>query len=52
VADLTVIDPAAEWTVETEKLVSKSRNTPFAGWKLKGTAACTILGGKIVFSRQ
>ncbi|KAB0669648.1 dihydroorotase [Oryzomonas sagensis] len=51
VADVTVIDPAAEWTVETEKLVSKSRNTPFAGWKMKGAAACTIRGGAVVFSR-
>lgn len=52
VADLTVIDPAAAWAVETEKLVSKSRNTPFAGWKMKGAAACTIRGGIVVFSRQ
>ncbi|KAA0895211.1 dihydroorotase [Oryzomonas rubra] len=51
VADLTVIDPAAEWPVETEKLVSKSRNTPFVGWKMKGVAACTIRGGAVVFSR-
>jgi dihydroorotase len=52
VADLTVIDPSAEWTVETETLASKSRNTPFAGWKMKGRAACTIRGGAVVFSRQ
>jgi len=52
VADLTVIDPSAEWTVDTEKLSSKSRNTPFAGWKLKGAAVCTIRGGAVVFSRQ
>ncbi|KAB0666842.1 dihydroorotase [Oryzomonas japonica] len=51
VADLTVIDPAAAWAVETEKLVSKSRNTPFIGWKMKGAAACTIRGGAVVFSR-
>jgi len=51
VADLTVIDPAAEWTVETEKLVSKSRNTPFGGWQMKGAATCTILGGAVVIPR-
>ncbi|GFE61232.1 dihydroorotase [Geobacter sp. AOG2] len=51
VADLTVIDPTAEWTVEPEKLASKSRNTPFAGWRMKGAATCTILGGVVAFPR-
>ena len=36
VADITVIDPSAQWTVETEKLASKSGNTPFDGWRMKG----------------
>lgn len=48
VADLTVIDPSAEWTVEAEKLASKSGNTPFGGWRMKGAAACTILAGTVV----
>ncbi|MDD5284267.1 MAG: dihydroorotase [Desulfuromonadaceae bacterium] len=48
VADITVIDPAAEWTVEKEKLASKSKNSPFLGWKMKGVAATTILAGTIV----
>lgn len=52
VADMTVIDPSAEWMVEMEKLVSKSRNTPFSGWRMKGAAACTILGGAVSFLRQ
>jgi dihydroorotase len=51
VADITVIDPSAEWTVETEKLAGKSRNTPFGGWRMKGAATCTILGGAVAFSR-
>jgi len=48
VADMTVIDPSAEWTLEAEKLASKSRNTPFGGWRMKGAATCTILGGRVV----
>jgi dihydroorotase len=52
VADMTVIDPSAEWTVEAEKLAGKSRNTPFSGWRMKGMATCTILGGAVAFSRQ
>ncbi len=51
VADITVIDPACEWTVEKEKLASKSKNSPFLGWKVKGAATVTVLAGKIVYSR-
>jgi dihydroorotase len=51
VADITLIDPAAEWTVEKEKLASKSKNSPFLGWKLKGAASATILAGIVVHSR-
>ena len=49
VADITVIDPDIEWTVMPEKFLSKSRNTPFAGMRLKGRAVLTIVGGEIVF---
>ncbi len=48
-ADITVIDPNLEWTVAPEKFLSKSRNTPFAGMRLKGTAILTIVGGEIVY---
>ena len=51
VADITVIDPACEWTVEADKLSSKSKNSPFLGWKLKGAASATVLAGKVVTSR-
>ena len=47
-ADITVIDPDREYTVEKNKLHSKGKNTPVAGRKVKGIAACTIVGGKIV----
>lgn len=49
-ADLTIIDPAARWTVQPEKFRSLSRNCPYAGWKLAGRADKTIVGGKIKFS--
>jgi dihydroorotase len=51
-ADITIIDPAAQWTVTEEGLASKSKNSPWLGEKMKGGAAYTILGGKIVFKRQ
>ena len=50
-ADVTLIDPALKWTVDAGSFRSKSRNTPFAGWALKGVATCTILCGRIVFKR-
>jgi len=49
VADVTIIDPNLDWTVAPEKFLSKSRNTPFAGMRLKGRAVLTIVGGEIVY---
>jgi dihydroorotase len=49
IADITVIDPAREWTVEAEKLASKSKNSPFLGMKMKGRAAYSIVSGKVVY---
>jgi len=46
-ADITIIDHAQEWTVDSSQFMSKSRNTPFDGWVLKGKAVQTIVGGKI-----
>lgn len=51
VADITVIDSSAEWVVEADKLASKSKNSPFLGWRVKGAAECTILAGKVVYKR-
>ncbi len=48
VADITLFDPAVEWTVDAEKLSSKSKNSPFIGWKVKGKAVATIVAGKLV----
>ena len=45
-ADVTLIDPELEWTFEASASQSVSRNTPFDGWKLKGRAVRTIVGGR------
>ena len=49
VADVTLIDPNLEWTVSASDSQSMSRNTPFDGWKIKGRAVRTIVGGKTVW---
>lgn len=46
-ADITIIDPEIEWTVEPSQFRSKSRNTPFAGWRLRGKAVQAIVGGRV-----
>jgi dihydroorotase len=51
-ADVVVIDPAAEWIVRPEEFYSKSRNTPFAGRRLRGRAGATIVRGQLVFARE
>ncbi len=47
-ANLCVIDPAASWVVEPERLASRSRNTPYAGRKLTGRVRHTLLFGEPV----
>ncbi|MFQ5658764.1 MAG: amidohydrolase family protein, partial [Candidatus Methylomirabilales bacterium] len=48
-ADITIIDPDREWIVEEGELKSKSKNSPFIGWKLKGKAVMTIVAGQVVW---
>ena len=48
-ADVTLVDPAASWEVDPSRFKSKSRNTPFAGWKVKGRVTHTIVNGRLVF---
>jgi len=50
-ADITIIDPDKKWTVDPKHFRSRSKNTPFAGFKLSGLVDKTILGGRVVFSR-
>jgi dihydroorotase len=49
VADVTLINSDLEWTVDKEASFSRSRNTPFHGWELKGRAVRTIVSGKTVW---
>jgi dihydroorotase len=51
-ADVTLIDPDLEWTVDADSFQSLSRNTPFNGWKLKGRAVQTIVRGKTIWRLQ
>lgn len=46
-ADITVIDPKLEWTIDPLQFKSKSRNCPFAGWKVRGRAVATLVGGVV-----
>lgn len=50
-ADVTIIDPDVRWTVRPDQFRSKSGNTPFAGWNLRGRAETVIVGGRIKYSR-
>jgi dihydroorotase len=50
-ADVVLIDPTAEWTVEPDRFYSRSRNTPFAGRRLRGRADATVVRGQVVFRR-
>ncbi|HEY5232704.1 MAG TPA: dihydroorotase [Verrucomicrobiae bacterium] len=51
-ADVTIFDPDEEWIFRAEESASKSKNTPFNDWKLKGKVSATIVGGKNVFSEK
>jgi dihydroorotase len=50
-ADVTLIDAQTEYTVDRREFRSKSRNSPFHGWTLRGRAVMTICTGNIVYSR-
>ena len=48
-ADVTIIDPEIEWTYDVTQSASKSRNSPFHGWQMRGKAERTIVGGVTKF---
>ncbi len=50
--DVTIIDPNVDWIFRVAESASKSRNSPFNGWKLKGRALATIVAGKKVWVEQ
>ncbi|NPV91428.1 MAG: dihydroorotase [Firmicutes bacterium] len=51
-ADITIIDPGLELTVNAEEFVSKGRNTPFGGMKLRGWPVATLVGGRLVMRER
>jgi dihydroorotase len=51
-ADVTVLAPDARVTIRAAALRSRSKNTPFDGWELRGAAAATIVGGRTVFTNE
>ena len=51
-ADVVVIDPEAEYLIDPKEFVSKGKNTPFGGKKVKGKVMATVCGGKIVYEAE
>jgi dihydroorotase len=51
-ADVTIFDPQAEWVVDTDKFVSKGKNTPLEGATLRGRVVVTIVDGRIVYEDE
>jgi dihydroorotase len=49
--DVTIIDPNTEWQIDVNKFLSKSRNCPYHGWKIRGKVEKTIVGGEVRFER-
>ncbi|MFN8532351.1 MAG: dihydroorotase [Dehalococcoidia bacterium] len=48
-ADLVLFDPAAEWTVDPERFLSKGKNTPLDGVRLRGRVVLTLVEGKVAY---
>jgi dihydroorotase len=51
-ADITIIDPKAEWTIDVSQFHSKSRNCPFGGWKVHGRVKTTICAGAVKYEHK
>lgn len=52
IADITIIDPDKEYTIDVNNFESKGKNTPFDGYKVSGEVEYTILNGKVVYSNK
>ncbi|MCA1593304.1 MAG: dihydroorotase [Acidobacteria bacterium] len=50
--DVTILDPNLQWTFDAAHSKSKSRNTPFDNWTMRGAAVATIVAGRVVFRRE
>jgi dihydroorotase len=51
-ADITILAPDLPVRIEAARLRSRSKNTPFDGWELRGGVAATIVGGRTVFVNE
>ncbi len=51
-ADVALVDMEAEWTVDPDRFLSRGKNTPFKGMKLKGEVVNTFVGGRMVYDRE
>jgi dihydroorotase len=51
-ADLVLVDPEAKWTIEPDRLRTKSKNTPFLRREVQGRVAMTIVEGNVVFEQD
>ena len=52
IADITVLAPDRPVTISAPRMRSKSKNTPFDGWQLRGGVAATIVAGRVVYARE
>jgi dihydroorotase len=51
-ADITILAPDLKMTIDAKRLRSRSKNTPFDGWELRGSVAATIVGGRTLFRNE
>ena len=51
-ADISILAPDLAVTVNVARMRSKSKNTPFDGWRLRGGVAATIVGGRVVYENE
>jgi dihydroorotase len=49
-ADVTLIDPSLSWTIDPTGFLSRSRNTPFGGWDVRGRAVAAIVNGEVRYA--
>jgi len=50
--DVTIFDVDLEWTYDVNRSYSKSKNSPFDGWRLRGGPVATVVGGAVVWRRE
>jgi dihydroorotase len=50
--DVTILDPELSWTFDAAKAKSRSRNTPFDGWKMRGAVVATLVAGRVLYKHE